>query len=549
MTLVDGRAFQEGHFCGREVAPYFEAALANSWLGMCSSKHECIPPLRSCPTRGPSRLVEIHGGPGAFTLRLISVSGQQKYHYAALSYRWSDKIKHRTLRNYVEGYESAIAMSSLPETIRDAMEIAFALGLRYVWVDCLCIIQDDLQDWDRECEKMSDIFANATVTLAASSARDASGGLLRKREPYPIADNCCLRFRDINNDPCDKVKVLYVKDLWNENVHTQPMRGQPLDQRGWTLQERLLSNRVLSFESDKMWWECSSFTMMESLHMPLTRTTSNLFLAKKQMLGLSANEVYDWWLKATSEYCKRRLTYPMDALPAIAGVANVVSQLTNDIYLAGLWQNDLARGLTWKRDPTSSLAEMPVRKVELPYRAPSWSWARSDIHAAQISCVPHNDNRVESLISLVAVDIKTDGANPFGRVLRECPLTIRAPVRSTQISKMQPHSNLSKCALGSHRTRSHNPELRVTLDDAVFADSFGDRAEEYSVLAVRIYDLFESSPYSRRSSYGLVLQVAGDGECCRRIGLFETQWPSEYVREPPVDVFFKNAEIRTITII
>ena len=227
---------------------------------------------------------------------------------------------------------------------------------------------------------MSSIFANATITLAASSAIDAEYGMLRLREPSSDSPHCRLTFRDLKGVPSGCVKVVYIRPtIENITKSIGPLKWPPLEARGWTLQERLLSTRVLSFEENKTWWECLSCRMVESLHVCMKPHALDSFrpeIAKQPLLDLSHDQIYRWWLIALGDFCKRQLTYAEDLLPAVAGLASVVSRVTGDTYLAGLWQQDLGRGLMW----SSGQPGWPRWQPQTPdLSAPSWSWARSEM--------------------------------------------------------------------------------------------------------------------------------------------------------------------------
>ena len=494
----------------------------------------------------PTRLVKIEGDADDLRARLVvSKEHRDCEHYAALSYRWSRNRQHITLRNYVEAYADNIPLGNLPATLLDAIGITHALGLQYIWIDCLCIIQDSLRDWELECEQMSNIFANATVTLAASSAAHADHGMLRSRSPLIGSSYCYLTFRDVSGFPSGRVKVMYARESFEGSRLIQPLRRPPLDDRGWTLQERILSTRVLSFEDDKMWWDCTSCRRIESSHGCIFSEGMEFEgpdIAKQPLLKLSHLQMYDRWLMTVDDFCTRQLTYCEDALPAIAGIASIVSRVTNDNYLAGLWQRDLGRGLMW----CSGDADDDRRPDDQSDPdAPSWSWARAHRGLSRPSYSVTEYDEVESLVTFVSARIQTAGANLFGRVLPGGALTIQAKVRPALI-------RWRGSKLGNMRwevTDYYDQRIRIALDKDKAA-STSDIKDGLNILAVMICKAL----YGEKQSLGLALQLADDGVNYRRIGTI-SHW-GIYNRKPyptsiytPLETFFHYAEVKTISMI
>ena len=512
--------------------------------------------MTALSTEMPSRLVTIEGNAGGLRARLSETTKDTKTeHYAALSYRWSKNKSHITLRNYVDAYANDIPLDTLPATIRDAIHISHAPGIRHIWIDCLCIIQDSLRDWELECNEMANIFANATVTLAASSATDAEYGLLRFRNSSSSSSHCVLTFRDTSGLPSGQVKVTYNHNLYHgTGEHLGPLLQTPLDERGWTLQERLVSPRVLFIEDEKMWWECTSCLLVESSHVCIpvfTKVWGNLRIVKQPLLELSPIQIYRWWLIAVTDFCQRQLTYPNDALPAVAGLAGVVSRVTSDTYLAGLWQGDLAKGLMW----TTHLLDFDQGDYQPDLSAPSWSWARAERRVCWATNLWDSDDEVQSFVSFVSANIQTAGANMFGSVVPGCVLTIEAPSRPAMIYRERVRFNFLLFKMVWKTTYDWDRGITIALDrDSL--DSRHDDQDELSVLAVMISNSFSAGRTEKRS-HGLILQLADGGVNYRRIGIIthdEYELDLEDHRYGANDTtraehFFKDAKIRTISII
>jgi len=149
--------------------------LLRDWFGKPLSLH------MSVAARLPTRLLEINGP----RIRLVRSSDLLKstpaamLPYVALSHRWGTK-QHRTLtakniRKYLNGFDIA----SFPQTFQDAVFVTRHLGMQYLWIDALCILQDSKNDWKIESLKMGDVYQCAEVVLAAHCAGDDSEGLLQ----------------------------------------------------------------------------------------------------------------------------------------------------------------------------------------------------------------------------------------------------------------------------------------------------------------------------------------------------------------------------------
>jgi len=126
----------------------------------------------------------------AESLNLLQTSRGQRGRYAALSYCWGDSLPLETTTTNLQAHESAIGFEKLPQTLQDAVMVVRYLGIRYVWIDCLCILQDSKADWEREAARMADIYSNAYLTLAASRAKHCGEGFLGTRNIDPSLRAC-----------------------------------------------------------------------------------------------------------------------------------------------------------------------------------------------------------------------------------------------------------------------------------------------------------------------------------------------------------------------
>ncbi len=357
----------------------------------------------------PKRVIDIGPSDGPLEPRLHH-SGAKTGHWATLSHCWGKTVTMKLTSATLEQRIQGIRMTELPQNFRDAIIVTRILGIRYLWIDSLCIIQDSTEDWLQESSKMGEIYKNSVITIAATNAEESTAGFLRKRRAEA---HCNLQVRKHER------LAVYVRTR-TEWYGFAEIVG-PLTRRGWVLQERLLPVRILHFGGQQMIWQCRKNSLAEgfcdtdsppeeqipgAIESTLRATFHTQILAsfdaenelgpkslESTILGSSPvdrgkvfptkKNIYEEWYRLIGMYSKLKLTKHTDKLPAIAGIARQIQQRTGDIYLAGLWKSDLQRGLQWWCNPPSVLV-----KPSTP-QAPSWSWAAlnllSDEPSAHIS--------------------------------------------------------------------------------------------------------------------------------------------------------------------
>lgn len=318
--------------------------------------------------------------------------------WATLSHCWGTTITTKlTLATYEERMQG-ISMATLPKNFHDAIVVTKMLGIQYLWIDSLCIIQDSTEDWLQESAKMGEIYKNSLITIAATNAKESTAGFLRKRQ----AEVSC----DIEHGHMKLPVYIRPRIEW----YGFPEIVGPLNQRAWVLQERLLSSRILHFGGQQMMWQCQTKTLAEGfcdtdsaleeqipgtiesmLRTEFHAITQHSFnaesdfsqaesvesiprsLAASDKIYPMQDDIYGQWYHLIGIYARLKLTKGTDKLPAIAGIAQQVQLHTSDTYLAGLWKSDIQRGLQWWCSPAAAMEKPPVP------RAPSWSWAALDL--------------------------------------------------------------------------------------------------------------------------------------------------------------------------
>lgn len=239
-----------------DVASSQQYELLREWLRVCDKGHGCWPwksvePLPEMPTR----VIDVGLGSEP-VLRLIETGNRLRAKYVALSHCWgtiTENEKFCAKKENVDQIKKHIDYNRLPKTFQDAVKVTRELKVQYLWIDSICIIQDDNKDWEAESGKMEDVFSSAYCTLAASSAKSSVDGFLEHaREP-----------RDCVTVQSPKHSSLYLcKTIDN---FRRDVEEAVLNTRGWVFQERALSRRIIHFTSNQIYWECGLGVHCETL--------------------------------------------------------------------------------------------------------------------------------------------------------------------------------------------------------------------------------------------------------------------------------------------
>lgn len=291
-----------------------------------------------------------------------------KASYLCLSHCWGQTQQQlMTTTQNISDHMNGIQWGSIPRTFRDAIEVTRTLGIQYLWIDSLCIIQNDGDDWATQSRVMATIYGNAFLTIAATTAKKSSEGLFA--EP----NSRLPRTHELSSPP--GTRVFAHRD--NSHNFLKEMQGEPspdlypLHTRGWTLQEHLLSPRILHFGPDEIHWECNE-TLSCCCDNPDTNGGMKLFFAEGFGGLLTKNyvgrDLEACWHAVVTLYTSRQLTVESDKFAAISGLAQKWRPMSSPGYVAGMWKNDLLYSLTWY-----SSNPKHCRRTD-KYRAPSWSW-------------------------------------------------------------------------------------------------------------------------------------------------------------------------------
>jgi hypothetical protein len=359
----------------------------------------------------------IHVGDGKNKIHLREPSGSQKAKYITLSYRWPEQritsdqyaALGATLASNIAGRRAigGLPWSSLHPTYQDVVDIAIDLHIDYVWIDALCIIQNDDADKKQQLRKMGDIYKNSYLTVCASdglrpfTARDGTS-----RPSVPEYHRFPMTIGDDTGHP-EAFEVPYHDVITGDQV--QNFSNEVVSNRGWTFQERVLSPRTLFFGKTQVYFECSEYCIGEDGFLRPGRQLK----ADEIPSGVNFRE---YWWSLVAIYSTRELGVDSDKLVAIGGLAKVLNDnysVSGREYVAGLWTGphflgDLLWSVTGDQD---SKLDWDARK----YRAPSWSWAAVD---GQVSPPVHEYRHCDEVAGLVEEPFvnSMDSSNKYGKV-------------------------------------------------------------------------------------------------------------------------------------
>jgi hypothetical protein len=384
--------------------------------------------------------------------------------------------------------------TQLPSLLGDAVAIARQMGYSWIWIDALCVIQGDSEDWARQSARMAAVYGNAAFTIAADLAPDSSSRILTPRDVPP-------RF-DFGTGT--KSLVLFLERCWDQ------MQYMPLFKRGWAYQERILSTRVLHFLDNQVAWECNTTLYRESFHghepdtvRPLEYTTQHF--AKHQVSrlfhdktvaskGPSLDVRVGLWNYMVQGIAMRQFTVKSDRLPGVSGLASALEVPGMGKYLAGLWEYN----------PFISMAWYPIyAQTRSPYcyQGPSWSWVWTELQlifhwGTWVSDSPAEVMHVWKLWietygpRLQGHDVRPSTSNPKGPVREGSYLIISGVCREIFILEDSIVSRFRKAGF----THDQNGRTALPLGARVHMDYYSNRSYEMMEYIASLHKDFRDVP-------------------------------------------------------
>ncbi|KAF5020854.1 hypothetical protein F66182_7109 [Fusarium sp. NRRL 66182] len=337
--------------------------LLRQWAQLCDETHDCLSGKTDTKATGsmPTRLVYV-GSDTDPRMRLVHASNRATDKYMALSHCWgvlSAQEKFCLYANNKKDLEQDIPFEALPKTFRDAVTVTRELGISYIWIDSLCIIQDDDQDWEAEAARMGTVFSSAYCTIAASSATCSLEGFLGTRTQREATAIKTIRGH-----------VYLAESIDDFQKHVE--QGA-LNKRGWVFQERALSRRTIHFTSTQVYWECGGGIQCET--QARLRNSQSEFIGDPNFPVYALKHHKDDRIRLIQYlyrvYSGLSLTKMTDRPKAILGLQERLASAFESSAKYGVLSAYFERMLLWvaqDRGGMSRIAYAPAQRV------PSWSW-------------------------------------------------------------------------------------------------------------------------------------------------------------------------------
>ena len=488
------------------------------WLDICQKSHEWCQPRIIGLSRLPKRVLDV----SLSQVRLYETQ-HKPGRYVCLSHCWGDTLPAcRTTSVTFEANQRGIDWEAIPATFRDSIDFTRRLGLQYIWIDSMCIIQDDPQDWGEQSALMANIYENAHVTLCATASSSDDGGCYLATPFRWQPRKLSIRKRDgIEYEVYIRYGLdkLHIPDWATANIESNP-RLFPLMTRGWIYQERLLSRRLVHFAAGELMWECSELTDCECSRgergesSPFMHSLREKKDHRKALYSSSSDVVEMYWNKIIYAYSGLKLKVANDKLPALSGVAKqMLSFRPGDEYLAGLWRKTIVTNLRWT--VLSDSRRPPI------WRSPSWSWAAIDGEVGEAR-YDIDWKRVRDYARCVDVSITPTGPDPTGE-LSSGYIILDAPVMLAQLEN-NPNTveSWDPWFLGAAGLNvSFSPDCKLDFEDGSLA--IGD-----SLLCLRLGNADKGNDFclvlKQRGVYGTGPIYERVGHFCHNMDELEKYW-------------------------
>ncbi|KAH7254330.1 heterokaryon incompatibility protein-domain-containing protein [Fusarium redolens] len=355
------------------------------WLSTCMASHEGCHLSHSMTDESaeettvlPTRVIDVGDVKEHRAKPRLFVSNKASGQYIALSHRWSKEVATKLKSDNLSRYQKELPVNDMPPTFQDAIEVTRQLGFRYLWIDSLCIIQDDESDWSHESHRMGTIFEEAVCTIAAVDSVDDNGidhGLFLPRDTDPLSVKLTIPYKKV---PLSKLSQRAFKThtsvyVWKKQWLREIPTIKTCDKNTITIRprivssyERLLSRRLIYYTKNKLSWSCFTESGEEEGGDPKQAARTPLLPLWRR----SYYPIFRTWEPIISDYQRCQLTFSKDRLAAVGGIsARLEAHFSCKIYAGIVFQSpcDAAENLLWYA------SKAPLRTFN-EFHAPSWTW-------------------------------------------------------------------------------------------------------------------------------------------------------------------------------
>lgn len=480
--------------------------------------------------KGPSRLLEIVNMNGGLGLILGDATNSEQ-RYTALSHCWgsrqeAQKIPVLNEDNLKQRLSSVLSLFKLTKTFQDAVDLTNKLGLKYIWIDSLCIIQGDKEDWHRECSKMAYVYGEAYLVIGAAYAKDGNGGLYAPRQTahrveFKIPEGHSIRalVKDVSKMQAEHAVWKNAEGFWEADE-------LPLLSRAWVFQERMLAKRTIYFTTHELVWECGTCIECECGELQDPRVQWAEFDVGESVKTKyrhfvnrgSEGERIQLWCYIVAQYSARGIAYHTDRLPALSSIAKGIGSGEGVLlgrYVCGMWEKTLPLHLLWWSEykDTSKFprgeSHSPTHMRSTDRRIPSWSWLSIE------GRVIIGEDVANLWLRITDIEYRLAGDDPFG----ECgyaAITIVGAVAPVEVSRRRRDGSSWLVVRG----QDSNPGGTLLADTQPFEYSDEELAES-RLVALRV-GLSQARRPPRRIRCLILRQEPEDTNRYRRIGVANT---------------------------
>jgi len=573
------------------------AKIIHSWLRECDENHKICQTEWKSPNGEkellPRRVLDLSNG----QIRLVETVEGQRGHYVALSHCWGKKQLLTTTRATIDDHMKGIPFERLPKTFQDAIVITRGVGLQYIWIDSLCIIQQDKADWEQQSALMADIYGRCYLNIATTRAGGGHEGCLGPRWTTTDTLKWAAEFaKQVGDDSDDenvsgkkaeeisKIRKCEVKSfkipgveqdirirLSIQSAHEALQTPRwiqnhaataPLLPRSWVYQERFLSSRTVHLHANEMVWACNVSQRCECKELDGSPLDGDGWSASKdRVVKLPENRnlkvIHGLWRTMVEDVSLLDLTYESDRLPALAGLASRFAKYfpRNERYLAGLWEGDLPRDLLWESGGSEQMnGPTRIRDSNL---GPSWSWVslmwgRSGESISGMRWEYETKPKLaewagvktykqDPRVKIISASVTIEGQNKYGVVKEGC-IIIEGPLCAVVLKNISRPSPSPIANVTTVKETIFN-SLHLNYDTAQAEASAGGTI--FCLFIGSFSERFSHSNSAHISHNGLILKPISGGKF-ERIGRW-TQYVEDWVHNK--DVWTKKSGIHRVSIV
>jgi hypothetical protein len=493
----------------------------------------------------PPRLIDLSFSDEQNFVKLINTSDlppEEKVHYVTLSHNHGSSAMESaiTTQASLQSRYTSIVLNDLPLTFIHAIKVAKQLGMQYLWINQLCIIQDSEEN--QELSSINEIFMNSYLTIADSASANDQEGLFRTLD---VEKNDSVEFECTSSKTGEtrKIRAMPCQQSWQRMYE-----NSPLSKTARALHERELSPRVLHFTAFEVLWECRTVKSTEGWPTENAVFRNEWPNSAPRILdtleNLGESNAFDLWHEAVTKYTYRTGSSSGETYAVLGNLARLFRKHIPGEYIAGVWEEDFLRSLAWGAFSTTTAGMRPAKRHDT-YIAPSWSWASVDgpiSFSAIKGQTSSSRERVPRIInthqkgslSITSHNIELVGPNHYGPLSTGC-LKVSTPVIRAILGYD-----------GSWNNMGNNIHLKDVRDQKVLGEMFFDvHAERQTLKIVHCVFLFTTNSErvkedEKLCGLGLALVPVEDRDATyTRIG---------HIQGLRLQ-FFEDAEVQDITII